>query len=167
MYEGLWISSHLWSALVVQTLQTLIKPSVHKTDPEETEQLCPLEARRMSQCRTESVQGYPSTARYQLSVMQPNGQLDHVATQVTTAGSSPPPPPAAPPGPQPFLPHPCQVLWWHAPPLLHKCSLDFSQPPATDDTDQSKIAFILNLCWNKASSWELAISQQNTPLCSD
>lgn len=112
------------------------------------------------------------------SVTQLDGRLDQVATQLsslTTPGSSPPPPPAASPGPppllprEPFIPIPARYTGdlGTCSQFLHQCSLVFSQQPATYATDQSKIAFIKSLVSDKASTWSLAISQNNPSLCSD
>ena len=120
-------------------------------------------------------------ARQQLttSVTQLDGQLDHVATQLTsvmTTDSSPlqSTPPAASPGSQsllprePFIPIPARYSGdlGTCSQFLHQCSLVFSQQPATYATDQSKTAF-MSLCSDKASAWALAFSQHNPVLCSD
>uniref|UniRef100_A0A8D3CPA5 CCHC-type domain-containing protein n=1 Tax=Scophthalmus maximus TaxID=52904 RepID=A0A8D3CPA5_SCOMX len=114
------------------------------------------------------------------SVTQLDGRLDHVATQLTsvmTTDSFPPQstPPAAPPGSQsllprePFITIPARYSGdlGTCSQFLHQCSLVFSQQPATYATDQSKTAFIMSLCSDKASAWELAFSQHNPVLCSD
>ena len=114
------------------------------------------------------------------SVTQLDGRLDHVATHlVSTTTTKDPPlpssPPAAPPAPQsllprePFIPIPARYPGdlGTCSQFLHQCSLVFSQQPATYATDQSRIAFIMSLCSEKASAWALAISQHNPFLSSD
>ena len=51
--------------------------------------------------------------------------------------------------------------------FLHQSNLVFSQQPLMCSSNQSRVAFVMSLCVEKAAAWSLTISLNNPALCLD
>ena len=108
-------------------------------------------------------------------VSQLGGRLEEVVTTVSRM-ASPATPPAPPPAPvdhsvppptlsrKTFIPTPARYSGelGTCGQFLHQCTLVFEQQPLTYATDKSKIAFIMSLLSDRASSWALAVSSSTS-----
>lgn len=99
-----------------------------------------------------------------------SAQLAALNTQLATPTSIAAPPPtadritsSAPLAREPFVPIPVRYSGGlgTCSEFLHRCSLVFSQQPATFSTSQSRVAFMMSLLTRQAADWTLAISTQS------